>query len=33
MGQQAQREEAAGVTDVNNITLDQGRDLDMGQEL
>jgi hypothetical protein len=33
MGRQAQREEAAGVTDVNNITLEQGRDLDSGAEL
>jgi Protein of unknown function (DUF3363) len=32
MGKQAQREEAAGVTDVNNVTLEQGRDLDMGME-
>ncbi len=23
----------AGMTDVNNVTLEQGRDLDMGQEL
>jgi hypothetical protein len=32
MGKQAQREQAAGVTDVNNVTLEQGRDLDMGME-
>jgi hypothetical protein len=33
MGQQAQREQAAGVTDVQNVTLEQGRDLDAGAEL
>jgi hypothetical protein len=33
MGKQADREAATGMTDVNNVTLEQGRDLDMGQEL
>ena len=32
MGKQAEREGAAGVTDVNNVTLEKGRDLDMGLE-
>ena len=30
MGKQADREAAIGITDVNNVTLEQGRDLDMG---
>ncbi len=33
MGKQTDREAAIGITDVNNVTLEQGRDLDMGQEL
>jgi len=33
MGKQADREAATGMTDVNNVTLEQGRDLDMGQGL
>ena len=33
MGKQADREAATGMTDVRNVTLEQGRDLDMGQEL
>lgn len=33
MGKQADREAIAGVTDVTNVTLEQGRDLDAGQEL
>ncbi len=32
MGNQADREAATGMTDVTNVTLEQGRDLDMGQE-
>ena len=33
MGKQANRDATTGVTDVNNVTLEQGRDLDMGHEL
>jgi type IV secretory pathway VirD2 relaxase len=33
MGNQADRETVTGMTDVTNVTLEQGRDLDMGQEL
>ena len=33
MGKQTDRDAATGMTDVNNVTLEQGRDLDMGQEL
>jgi hypothetical protein len=33
LGKQADREAATGMTDVSNVTLEQGRDLDMGQEL
>jgi hypothetical protein len=33
IGRQADRETATGMTDVNNVTLEQGRDLDMGQGL
>jgi hypothetical protein len=33
MGKQTYREAATGMTDVNNVTLEQGRDLDAGQEL
>jgi hypothetical protein len=33
MGKQADREAVTGMTDVTNVTLEQGRDLDMGQEL
>jgi len=33
MGKQADREAATGMTDVRNVTLEQGRDLDMGQGL
>ena len=32
-GKQADREAATRMTDVNNVTLEQGRDLDMGQGL
>jgi hypothetical protein len=31
-GKQTEREEVAGITDVNNVTLEQGRDLDVGME-
>jgi hypothetical protein len=33
MGKQADREAAIGITDVNNVTLERGRDMDIGQEL
>ena len=33
MGNQADREAVTGMTDVTNITLEQGLDLDAGQEL
>ena len=33
MGKQTDREAATGMTDVNNVTLEQGRERDMGQEL
>jgi hypothetical protein len=33
MDKQTDREAAIGITDVNNVTLEQGRDLDTGQEL
>jgi hypothetical protein len=33
MGKQTDREAAIGITDVNNVTLERGRDMDIGQEL